>query len=412
VTGLRLTYVIGSYPVLTETFIDREVEGLLSAGVDLRIISIRQPGTTLSPAQQAIRRRVTYLLPPSVPALIVSQLAAAIRHPRAYFGTIAWLLTRRHEGASRTKTLLHAVTGAHAAWVLRDRRGVHLHAHFVDRAATVALVASRLLGTTYSVTAHAADVYAHPALLKERIGEAAFAATCTEYNRRYLADRLGPAGQRVQRIYHGLPVDAYRGRRVHADGPRLLVAIGQLKEKKGLAYLIEACRLLCDRDRDVRCTIIGDGPLRPDLERQIADLGLADRVELAGAMPHPAAIDHLARAFAFVLPCVIADDGDRDGIPNAILEAMAMGLPVVSTPVSGIPEVVRDGETGYLVPERDAPALASAVERLLDDQSTADRMGAAGREFVTAEFDVERNLRRLLDAFTNVTSRLPGRKGA
>lgn len=402
---LRLTYLIGSYPVLTETFIDREVEGLLRAGVDLQIISIRQPGTTLSPAQQALKGRVTYLLPPSIVALIASQLAAAVRHPRAYFGTLAWLLTRPHGSASRLKTAMHVATGAYAAWVLRKRRGIHIHAHFVDRAATVALVTSRLLATTYSVTAHAADLYASPALLPERIGLAKFAVTCTEYNRGYLAELLGPVGRRVLRIYHGLELEHYDGRRISTGGPPIIVSVGQLKEKKGLEFLIEACRLLRDRGREVRCVIIGDGPLRAKLEQRIDALGLRGQVELAGAMPHEAVIDHYRRGVVFVLPCLIAADGDRDGIPNSILEAMAMSLPIVSTPISGIPEAVRDGEFGSLVAPRDAAALAVALDRLLDDPLAADRMGAAGRRFVMNEFDVRRNLDRLLEAFADATAR-------
>lgn len=402
---LQLTYIIGSYPSLTETFIDREVEGLLRAGVDLRIVSIRRAGATLSPAQQALKRRVTYLLPPSIPALVASQLAAVVRHPRTYLGTLAWLLGRPQGGGSRLKTVMHVITGAYAAWVLRHRRGIHIHAHFVDRAATVALVASRLLKTTYSVTAHAADLYASPALLPERIGQAAFAATCTEYNRKHLATMLGPAGSRVLRIYHGLDLADYDGRRAGAAEPPVIVSVGQLKEKKGLQFLVEACRLLRDRGRDVHCIIIGEGPLRAELERRISALELQDHVALTGALPHPAVIDHYRRARLFALPCVVADDGDRDGIPNAILEAMAMALPVVSTTISGIPEVVRDGETGCLVPPRDVAALAGALEHLLDDPSAGSRMGAAARQFVMEEFDVQRNLVRLLDAFADATTR-------
>lgn len=400
--SLRLSYIIGTYPVLTETFIDREVETLRDRGVDLEIVSIRRPGgRKLSSSQRALSQSVRYLLPVSVPGLFIAHLGAMLRRPRTYFGTLAWLLSRPHT-AARSRTALHFATGVYAAWVLRDRRGVHIHAHFVDRAATVALVAARLLNTTYSVTAHAREIYVQPVLLRERLGEAKFVVTCTEYNRRHLADLVGPvAGSKVMRLYHGLDLAAFgeeRGRAVGASRP-ILLAVAQLKEKKGLRYLIEGCRLLVDRGREIRCEIVGDGPLRGDLERLVAELGLQDVVVLAGALPFSEVLGRYRRAWAFVLPCIVAPDGDRDGIPNTILEAMAAELAVVSTPISGIPEVVRDGDTGLLVAEADPAAIADAVERLFDDRDLATLLGARGRALVDREFDLGRNVDRLLARF-------------
>jgi len=404
---LRLSYIIGTYPVLTETFIDREIRHLLDLGVDLEIVSIRRPRTDLSPAQRDLSRRVRYLLPVSWTGLLLSQLTAAIGRPRTYFGTLAWLLSRKHDGAPRRRTAFHFVTGVYLARVLRQRRGIHLHAHFVDRAATVALVASRFLDTTYSVTAHAREIYVDAFLLRERIGEAVFAATCTEYNRRYLADLVGPSvAPRVLRLYHGLDLKTY------LDGPErapsaerpLLLAVAQLAERKGLQYLVEACRILADRGRSFECEIIGDGPLRGELERQVHDLGLEDHVRLTGPLPYPDVVARYPRAAAFVLPCIVTSEGDRDGIPNVILEAMAAAVPVVSTPVSGIPEVLRDDETGLVVPEGDAPAIADAVERLLDDPALGTRLGTAARSFVSSEFDLTRNIDRLVERFAAVAS--------
>jgi glycosyltransferase involved in cell wall biosynthesis len=400
--SLRLTYLVGTYPVLTTTFIDREVEGLTELGADLRIVSIRRSPATLSPAQEEIRRRVTYLLPVSIPRLVASHAWWLVRRPRTVLGTLAWLLRRPHGGGSRLRTVLHVSTALYAAWTVRERRGVHIHAHFVDRAATVALVMSRLLDTTYSVTAHANDIYINPVLLPEKLAGATFAATCTEYNRRHLVDVLGPEiGGRIALIHHGLDLAGYTPRTVPPAGRPLIVTVGQLKEKKGLRHLVAACHILAERGIDHECEIVGDGPLRDQLARQIRELGLEDRVGLSGALPHPAVVERYRRASVFVLPCVVAADGDRDGIPNAILEAMAMALPVVSTPISGIPEVVRDGETGLLVPAGDDAALADALARLLGDPALRASLGECGREFVTSEFDITRNVRRLAAAFAD-----------
>lgn len=405
--AIRVSYIIGTYPILTETFIDREINLLLNRGVDLEVVSIRRPRRLLSPSQRAFSKRVRYLFPVSVPHLIASQLAAAFRRPRTYFGTLFWLVGQAQSGA-RIATGFHFLTGVYTAWVLRDRHGVHLHAHFVDRAATVALVASRLLQTTYSVTAHAQEIYVEPVLLPERIGNATFAVTCTEYNLRYLTELLGAdARTPIVRLYHGLDFQPFRAteeRRASKADAVFLLSVAQLWERKGLRYLIEACRLLVDDGFPVHCEIVGEGPLRPALDALIRQLHLADFVILRGALPFPEVVARFQRANAFVLPCIVASDGDRDGIPNVILEAMASGVPVVSTPVSGIPEVVHHEVTGLLVPEGDSPAIADAVARLLADPALVKRITVNGRSLVLQEFDPERNIGALLDLFSHAAT--------
>ncbi len=408
---LRLTYLHGRYPVLTETFIDREIQRLLARGVDLRIVSIRRPSGELSPTQRLLSERVEYLLPASPFRVGVAMVWGLVRHPATFLRTLAWLLSREHPPGTLRRTALHFATGVYAAWRLRDRRGVHIHAHFVDRAATVALVASRLLGTTYSVTAHAQEIYVKPVLLKERIAEAAFAVTCTEYNLRHLRAELGArATSRLRRLYHGmdLAVDRESGAHDAAERERgFIVSVAQLWERKGLRYLVEGCGVLRDRGADFRCEIVGDGPQREELVALIDDLRLADHVVLTGPLPFPQVVERYRQATVFVLPCIVTDEGDRDGIPNVILEAMASRLPVVSTPVSGIPEVIRDGETGLTVPERDPTAIADAVERLIADPMLASGLAERANAFVRAEFDPDRNVDHLLDEFRAVAAATP-----
>jgi glycosyltransferase involved in cell wall biosynthesis len=391
--------------VLTETFIDREIQRLLDKGVDLRIVSIRRPSDDLSPGQRLLTERVQYLLPASPPSVLLAFLWGLLRHPATFLWTLAWLLSRDHGGAPRYRTALHFLTGVYAAWLLRDRRGVHIHAHFVDRAATVALVASRLLETTYSVTAHAREIYVEPVLLKERLGGAAFAVTCTEYNRRHLEATLGRrAVRKLLRLYHGIDLSVARADARSDSGPPLILSVAQLWERKGLRYLVEACATLRDRGVEYQCEIVGEGPQRSDLERLIDDLQLVGRVHLTGPLPFSEVIDRYRRATVFVLPCVVTEDGDRDGIPNVILEAMKARVPVISTPVSGIPEVVRDGETGIVVPERDGRAIADGVERVLEDVEFVDAITESAQQLVEAEFDLDRNVSRLLAEFEAVAT--------
>jgi glycosyltransferase involved in cell wall biosynthesis len=399
--NLNVAYIIGTYPGLTTTFIDREVQALRQRGVHLQIVSIRRPWTTLSPEQKKLQKGVRYLLPVNWLAFLWANLWFAVLRPRAYFGTFLYLISRPHPSLkARGMTVLHFAEGVFAAYFLRGENWDHLHAHFIDRAATVALVVSRLLGIPYSLTAHASDIYVNPILLKEKLGGAKFVATCTGYNREYLSQfGEGLYNHKLNCIYHGLELERYRRKPAPSPDKAILLSVGQLKERKGFRYLVGACRELIDRGYPVECHIIGEGPLRADLEEQIRQLSLEGSVLLCGSLLHQEVIEQYQAAAVFVLPAVLGGDGDRDGIPNVILEAMAMELPVVSTNHSGIPEVVQDRATGLLVPPADEAALADAIAKLLDDADLRRRLGRNGRQTVAEKFDVERNVTKLLGEF-------------
>ncbi len=394
---MKIVYVIGTYPSLTTTFIDRELQALRQR-VGVRVIAIRRPAGPLSAHQEQLQHLTRYLLPPTWLVLLAAHWWFVTKRPRAYFATLFYLLTRPHPGwRARGMTLLHFAAGVYAAHLIRQEPCDHIHAHFIDRAATVALVAGRLLGIPYSVSAHANDIYVNPVLLPEKLGEAKFITTCTAYNRAHLSRLVNGHGPgRLHCIYHGLDLNDYPAGQRNGRSKPLLTAVGQLKEKKGFTYLLDACRLLLHLGYDFDCQIIGEGPLRPQLERQIRDLALEGTVTLCGARPHQEVITAYQQSTLFVLPCVTSADGDRDGIPNVILEAMAMELPVVSTRHSGIPEVVQDGVNGLLVPPGDAVALATALAQLLDDPELQVRLGKNGRQTVMAHFDLAANTERLL----------------
>ena len=397
---LALVYVIGTYPLPTTTFIDGEIEALRRAGAEIRLVSLRRPTQPLSRDQRALMSGVEYVLPVRAAALVRSHLEFLRSGPGAYVRTFAHVVSRPHPSLrARARTVLHFGMGVHVAAMIQGRTpGAHIHAHFVDRAALVALVAGRLLDTPFSATAHANDIYVDPVLLPEKLSEAKFVVTCTRFNQEYLASV--PGGRDVRCIYHGVEVGRLRADPAAAPRARpLVLSIGQLKEKKGFRYLIEACRILADRGIEFDCQIVGEGPLRSELEYQIARSSLGDRVSLTGALPHDLVLERFDEAAVFALACVTGANGDRDGIPNVILEAMAMQLPVVSTRHSGIPEAVEDGESGLLVPPGDPGAFADALEVLLGDPAMRDRYGRRGRTVVEERFDVDRNAQALLAGF-------------
>ncbi|MFP3913778.1 MAG: glycosyltransferase [Actinomycetota bacterium] len=390
----ELAYVIGSYPLLTTTFIDREIERMRARGVEATVFSLRRPHGPLSPEQS--RLDVVYARPVSPWRLMSAHLRFLAARPRVYLRTAWDLVAAPHPRlTSRFKTLAHFALAVHVADLVDRRGATHVHAHFVDRAAVVGLVVGRLLGIPYSATAHANDIYVEPVLLDVKLTEAKFVATCTRANADHLG-RVAPGRGRVLCLHHGLDVDEYGPAHGSSNGRPLLLAVGQLKAKKGFGYLIEACRLLAAEGRDFRCEIIGEGPLRSQLEEAITASGLGEVVHLRGALPHEAVKQAYSRADLFVLPCVTAEDGDKDGIPNVILEAMASSLPVVSTDHSGIPEAVENGTSGILVPPGDPEALAGAVATLLDAPDLRRSYGEAGRKLAAESFDVGRNVDSLI----------------
>jgi glycosyltransferase involved in cell wall biosynthesis len=400
----KLLYIIGTYPGLTTTFIDREIRMLRKWGLTLQVLAIRHPvGTSIfSKEQQRLQEGVVYILPVMRGKLLLSHLYFALFRPRSYFGTLLYLLTRPHpDFEARFKTLLHFGEGVYAAYLLRDRPLDHLHGHFLDRAAVVTLILSRLLKIPYSLTAHANDIYVNPVLLREKVMDAEFVTTCTGYNYTHLLKMMEKQlGDKLHLVYHGIDVNNYIPPSVKPQRERpLLLSIGRLVEKKGFPHLLKACRCLKDLGYDFECQIVGEGPLHQELQELIVQLGLEDSVTLCGAIPHEMVIEKYKQAILFVLPCVMAEDGDRDGIPNVLIESMAMKLPVVSTYLSGIPELVDDNVNGLLVSPGDEEALTQALANLIDNAAWRTELGEAGRQTVLQGFDVERNVRRMFELF-------------
>jgi colanic acid/amylovoran biosynthesis glycosyltransferase len=293
-----------------------------------------------------------------------------------------------------------AVQAVRLAELVRERGIGHLHAHFASVATTVARLASLLSGVPYSFTAHAKDIYhesVEPEDLRRKLADAHHVVTVSDYNLAHLRETYGPDADRVHRVYNGLDLtDATWSD--PADRPPLVVAVGRLVEKKGFDVLLDALALLHQRHPEVRAVIAGDGALAGDLQAQRDRLGLQSVVDLPGPLPQTQVRDLLARAAVFAAPCVVGPDGNRDGLPTVLLEAMAAGAPAVSTDVTGIPEVVRDDETGLLVPQHDPVRLAEAIERLVTDRPLGSRLSRAARALVESSFDVHvqaQSLRRL-----------------
>lgn len=386
----RIGYVLKVYPRFSETFVVTEILAREARGTEIEIFSLRPPADSrFHDTLARVSAPVTYVPRVRRPDELWAALAAAAAELPRLPEALPELLSADAEDAGQAVDL-----------AVRVRRAglTHLHAHFGSVATTVARLASLLTGVPYSFTAHAKDIFhesVDPADLRRKLAGAAHAVTVSDWNAAYLADRYGAAAGRVHRVYNGLDLDAFPFAPDAADRPPVVAAVGRLVEKKGFDVLLDACRLLADAGREFRCQVVGTGLLEAELRDRSARLGLTGVVEFTGPLPQPQVRAVVRSAAVLAAPCVVGTDGNQDGLPTVLLEAMALGTPCVSTDVAGIGEVVRDETTGLLVPQREAGALASALARLLDDTALRTRLAAAARDLVEKEFDAVRQAREL-----------------
>jgi glycosyltransferase involved in cell wall biosynthesis len=396
-----ITFLLKRFPRLSETFILNELLALERQGVPLRIYSILNPEEHIVHGDVANLRTPVEYFPAGLGGawdIARAHLQVIAATPGPYARTLVEALSHL-----RRAPVKHFVRAGWLAARLRDARTGHLHAHFAHGPAAVAQFASRLAGVGFSFTAHAKDIYTSPPeLLRAKLRRARFVVTCTQFNATHLANLAGdPWAGHIHCIYHGVNFERFRSNGSGAADPRrrqsTCLSIGRLVEKKGFVYLIEAARILKARGRSITIRIVGGGDQRAALESEIARAGLQGTVELTGPMPQEELFAWYEGAGVFALPCVVTNNGDRDGIPNVLVEAMRMGVPVISTAISGIPELVIDGKTGLLVPPRDPLALADAITALLDDPDRARSLAAQAAALVSERFDLHRNAEHLRD---------------
>ncbi len=393
----KVAYVVKRYPRFSETFIVNELLAHQEAGAEMEIFALRPPNDThFQDSIARVRAPVTYLPHAGIRA---RDLWSEIRR---YEGRVDVLAGGLVEGVRAD------VVDVHQALVLArhiEERGIgHLHAHFGTSATSVARLASAFAGIGFSFTAHAKDIFheeVDPADLVSKMAAAETVVTVSDYNAAHLqalAEEHGARAPTIRRIYNGLDLDSFEFR-PPADRRRLVVGVGRLVEKKGFEDLIDACALLARRGVDFGCRIIGTGALEQALERRIVERGLTGCVELTGPMPQNVMREEVRSAAVLAAPCVIGEDGNRDGLPTTLLEAMALGTSCVSTDVTGIPEAVRDGETGLIVAQHDPKQLAAALESLLEEESLRGRLATNARRLIESEFDVRKSTERLREVF-------------
>jgi glycosyltransferase involved in cell wall biosynthesis len=397
IAGAPVGYLLKCFPRISETFILNEVLELERLGANLRVYSLNEP-------QEEVRHRLAAGVRSPIEYMPFPLLRSAHRYLGAHLGLLArfplrYLATLASVLAAFDRDLFERfVQAGYLARSLRRDGVSHVHAGFVHYPGSVAWIVHRITGASFSLATHAKDfVHSPRELLRRKLTEAELVLTCTQNNVAELEAVAAPGRMlRLRRVYHGTDLERLRFEPCGQEDPPLILSVGRLVEKKGFDHLIAACAILRSRGRRFRCRIVaGSRDLWEPLSAQIRGLGLTDDVVLEGPLDHEDVVGWYRRATLMAMPCVVASDGDRDGIPNVLVEAAACGLPIVTTAVSGIPELVRDGETGLVVPERDPAALAQAIERLLDSPALRADLSRRARAHVDEFFDLRRNAKNI-----------------
>ncbi len=394
----RIGYVMSWYPVVTETFILHEMLELRRSGIDLEIFpllgaaqDVRHPGAEELAARVHYHRGVSW-------ELVGAQLHWLVRRPGRYLR--AWARALRGNARSPEFLAKALVVVPRAAVLARrmEERGIrHVHAHWATHPALAAFVIRELTGIGYSFTAHAHDLYLDRSMLEQKVAGARFVVTISRFNRALIARLFGAAAAaKTTVIPCGVDLRLFAPRPARVpDGVFRIACVAGLRDYKGHRWLVDACALLREERLPFECVLVGDGPERRSIERAIERAALGDQVRLLGNLPQHEVRALLERSDVVVHPSVVTEDGMMDGIPVALMEAMATELPVVSTRVSGIPELVVHERTGLLVPEKDARALADALARLQRDPELSARLGRQGRLHVLDRFSLAENVARL-----------------
>jgi colanic acid/amylovoran biosynthesis glycosyltransferase len=402
----RVAYILSRFPVLTETFVIAEIQELRTRGVDVEVFSLKQPvpGETYHKNTEALIKTTHYYPYVFSSAVWKGLFYYLINKPLVCLNILKEIIRTHVKNSLQLLKTLAVIPKTFAiAKALNDSGINRIHAHWATVPATSAWIAAKLNDIPYTFTAHAWDIFESDTMLEEKIRDAEKVVTISDYNKTYLLEKY-PAlkPDKITVVHCGVDLGKFAA--LPHDRKELLtiLSIGRLTEKKGFDVLLEACRILKDRNVHFQCRIVYvSGDYEEEIFRRYKTLDLRETVHFIPGLPQEGIIEEYSKADCFVLPSVIAGSRDRDGIPVVILEALAMELPVVTTPVSGIPEVIKDSETGLLVEPGSAEQLAESIERICRDKELSRKLGKAGRDFVNREFEISSCVDRLLNTALN-----------
>lgn len=402
----KVAYIMSRFPKFTETFVLYEMLAVERCGLEVEVYPLQRERTKrMHPEAVALVERARFAPLVSV-GVLRSNLHFLRRKPAAYIGAL-WTLARANFGSARYffAALAFFPKTVHFARSMAEEGVDHVHAHFASHPAAAAFVIHRLTGIPFSFTAHGSDLHRDRHMLREKVAEAAFTITISEFNRDLIVKECGERFRdRVKVIHCGVNTEFFRPREHSPEGrpeaPFKVLCVGTLHEVKGQGYLIDACSVLAKRGVRFSCELVGDGPDMSSLRKRAENAGIADRVVFHGARTQADIAELLHGADVVAAPSVPTRNGRREGIPVSLMEAAASGVALVASRITGVPELVEDGAVGLLVNPGDADALADALERLAHDSVLRRKYGDEARRKALREFDLDANARDLCDLFS------------
>lgn len=402
----RVAYIMSRFPHLPETFILREMIALERIGweVELFPLIFQRQKIVHEQAQAWVAR--AHKIPWISWEMFLVNLRVFISQPKLY---LSILIKVFWENIKSPSFLLRALILFPKAVLIskkvKDNCIEHIHVHYATHPALVAWVINKLTGITYSVTVHAHDIFVNHAMLETKLNGAIRIVAISEYNKNYLMKLLGQhIGEKTEVIHCGIEPKCYqfKNHRKVEDNIFEVVTVGSLQPYKGQVHLIQACAILQENGLEFKCKIIGGGELSTRLQKLVSRLSLEGRVELTGPKTQNEVADMLTHANCYIQPSVITDTGKMDGIPVAIMEAMASGVPVVATSISGIPELVKDGETGWLVSPGDARELAESIAHIFNHPKEAWARTRKAHDLILSDFELNANVKELSHLFRQI----------
>lgn len=394
----KIAYILKRYPRFSETFIVNEILSHELAGTEIYIFSLLPPiDTHFQDLIGRVKAPVTYLSSSS--NVKGSEFWQTIKDLENIVPDI-W--TKLDQVKSENYFVVYQ--SMLLTTLLKSKNIDHIHAHFATSATSVARLTSLFSGIPYSFTAHAKDIYHNNVDyddLRKKINDATAVITINEYNLKYLHDLFPEQSSNIVKIYNGLDLSNFVPNYNFKKTNNEIVSVGRLVEKKGFEILIEACYHLVRSGKKFHCSIIGTGILENNLRKKIKQLGLQNFVNILGATPREEMLQRIQDASIFVVPSIISNDGDRDGLPTTLLEAMAIGTPCISTDVTGIPEVIHDGVTGVIVPSKNPLKLAEAIDNLLSDYNSVKSLVKNANRLVHSKFNIHENSEQLRTVLAN-----------
>lgn len=403
-----IAYIVQIFPYRTETFISREVIALRKAGFNVITLANHAPKKdSINSDDWHLRENTAYVFPiglQRVFMIIFAHLMWIITHFSAYIAALRHLLSEESQNPRVwLRNIMHFVGGVYLAWTIRNKGIEHLHAHYAINAASMALFMSILLEIPFSMTIH--NIFFTDNLLMEsKLDRAKFIACISGYSRDYLLNKypeIKILGEKMQIIHCGIPLEKFPFLKsgINPHNPLQIFCACQLVERKGVRFLIEACNKLKQDNISFRCIIAGNGKELSTLKSLVLSFGLNEHIDFVGTYTQEDLLHYFEESVMFVLPCVVAQNGDRDGIPVVLMEAMAVGVPVISTHVSGIPELIESGENGLLVEQKDSEALAEAIKTLLYNPELRHILSQSAYTKVYAEYNMEITIQQLIQQF-------------